>query len=299
MSQENTVEEVPTLGTFLRNHREQKGVSLDEATEATKISIRVLVAIENDDYNSLPAEAFSRGFYSLYATYLDLDPSEILSRYLESRGQQPIPRKNHTKPPLKNSKEFSTYAEPASFSSASTMSIITVVALIAAAAICWSLNWNPATYISAKLQSLKTKSLPEQGQLLESTPQKDSSIIDAQPVTPALPSKLPSIEFNVTPTPETTEQAVVAEPSTLPAIAYLIEARFNNSGNLQITLDDGFAIEKSYAAGETLQWKAKNKIILVMPEETSGSLVLNGIKIPLPEAKAGKRRLTLPEDLLD
>lgn len=206
MSQENTVEEPQTLGTFLRNHRELKGVSLDEATEATKISKRMLEAIENDDYNSLPAETFSRGFYSIYATFLGLDPAEILTRYYQSRGQQPAPRKNHTKPPLKNSKEFSTFAEPASFSSVSTMSIVTVTALVAAAAICWSLNWNPATYISAKLQSLKDKSLPAREQIFESTPQEEPSTMEVEPITPALPPNYPQFNSISPPLPKPQNQ---------------------------------------------------------------------------------------------
>ncbi|MBU1140602.1 MAG: helix-turn-helix domain-containing protein [Proteobacteria bacterium] len=299
MSQENTVEESPTLGTFLRNHREQRGVSLDEATEVTKISKRVLEAIESDAYDSLPAETFSRGFYSMYATFLGLDSAEILARYLESRKQQPLSRRGQAKVSLKSSNQFSTFSEPASFSSASAMSFIAIAILIAIAAICWSLGWNPATYISARLQSLKTVSLPGQEQVTESTPWEDTSAKNAQPVAPALAPELPKVQFNLAPTSETTEQSVTSKPSPPPALYYVIEARFNNGGNLQITLDDGAVLEKSFTAGETLQWEAKNKIFLVLPEEISGSLLLNGIEIPLPEAKDGQRRLTLPEDLLD
>jgi cytoskeleton protein RodZ len=154
MSQENTVEEPPTLGTFLRNHREQMGISLSEATESTRISARILKAIETDDFNSLPAETFSRGFYSIYAKFLELNPEEVLARYLKSRGQQPLSKTVQANPPIKNSQEFTIFEEPTSFPSVSVMNIIIVVALIAVATVCWSLNWNPATYISARLQNL-------------------------------------------------------------------------------------------------------------------------------------------------
>ncbi|MBU0945332.1 MAG: helix-turn-helix domain-containing protein [Proteobacteria bacterium] len=183
MSQKNTVEEPPTLGTFIRTHREQKGITLGEATESTKISDRILKAIENDDYDNLPAETFSRGFYTLYAKFLELNPEEILARYLKSRGQQPLSKRVQTKPRTKNRREFSTYAEPVSFSSVSTINFIIVAALIAVAAICWSLNWNPATYISAKLQTLKATPLPQQEQSIKPTPQNLSPTTEVQPAT--------------------------------------------------------------------------------------------------------------------
>lgn len=306
MSQENTVEEPPTLGTFLRDQREQKGVSLSEVTEVTKISTNVLEAIEDDDYDILPAATFSRAFYSMYAEFLGLNPEEILARYLKNSGQKPFSRKNNCKSPLKNSKKISSFAEPASFSSASTMNIIIVAILIAVTAVCWSLSWNPATYISHRLQKLKT-SVPSELELTtEPSPQDEPSARNTQASAPALPAELQTVDPKIAPTLETTEATETTEhpvtpesATTLPVIAYLLKGQFNMNGTLQITLDDGFVIEKSFIAGETLQWKANNKIVLVMPEEISGTLFLNGIEIPLPEARRGKRHLTLPEDLLD
>ncbi len=299
MSEENTVEELPALGTFLRDQREEKGVSLSEVTEVTKISTNVLEAIESDAYGILPAATFSRAFYSMYAEFLGLNPEEILARYLENSGQKPFSRKDNCKPPLKNSKKISSFAEPGSFSSAATMNIIIVAILIAVAAVCWSLSWNPATYISHRLHNLKT-SLPSELELTtEPSPQDEPLAKNTQASAPALPAELQTIAPNIAPPPETTEHSVTPEPPTLPVIAYLLEGQFNMNGTLQITLDDGFVLEKSFIAGQILQWKANDKIVLVMPEEISGTLFLNGIEIPLPEANTGQRRLTLPEDLLD
>ncbi len=315
MPQENTPEEIITLGSFLREKREKKGVSIRETTEITKISAKMLEAIENDDYATLPAEAFSRGFYSMYAEFLELDPADILNRYQNDRGLLENPINPLGKPPTKRAKAFSDYAEPASFSSFTTAGITIAAALIGIVAICWFLNWNPVTYISTKLQNMKNFSMSEQEQGVaspmppsepstEASPQENNSTPEPEAVPPALssqepPPPLPLQETEPEPAAEPPKQFTKEEVAAFPDIPYLLEAKFNQQGTLKITLDDGFIIEKSFAAGEPLQWEASNKIILALPEEISGSLQLNGITIPLPEATDGERRLSLPEDLLD
>jgi len=80
---------------------------------------------------------------------------------------------------------------------------------------------------------------------------------------------------------------------------YSLEIDFYTDGILKVTLDDGFVLDKHFTAGKTLKWQVKKKIIIDMPETIQGILRLNGIKIPLPKAENGRRRLLLPEDLLD
>lgn len=71
-----------TFGEELRREREIRGISVKEIAEATKVSRRFLEAIENDDYRSLPAPVFSRGFVREYARYLGLDSDDMVARYI-------------------------------------------------------------------------------------------------------------------------------------------------------------------------------------------------------------------------
>ena len=85
-----------------------------------------------------------------------------------------------------------------------------------------------------------------------------------------------------------------------PAVTlYNLQVTFQNSGTLKVTKDDGFVLDKHFSAGETLHWEVTKNIILDMPETVKGKLNLNGIEIPLPAAENGRRKLSLPEDLLD
>lgn len=79
---------LPELGRELRVQRELREISLREVSEATKISVRFLEAIENDDYGTLPAPVFTRGFLKEYAKQLGLDPEEIVDRYMLYVAQQ-------------------------------------------------------------------------------------------------------------------------------------------------------------------------------------------------------------------
>lgn len=70
-----------TLGRFLKRERDLRGVSLREIAETTKINVRVLEALEADDYDSLPPRAFIIGFLRAYAQCLKIDPQEVIALY--------------------------------------------------------------------------------------------------------------------------------------------------------------------------------------------------------------------------
>jgi cytoskeleton protein RodZ len=69
------------FGEYLRREREMRGVSLEEISAATKISIRFLQAIENEELAKLPGGIFTRSFVRTYARYLGLDEERVLADY--------------------------------------------------------------------------------------------------------------------------------------------------------------------------------------------------------------------------
>jgi cytoskeleton protein RodZ len=71
------------VGLELRQARERRGVSLQEIANSTKISLRVLQAIESDDEARLPAKVFTRSFVKTYAAQVGLEPDATMRRYLE------------------------------------------------------------------------------------------------------------------------------------------------------------------------------------------------------------------------
>jgi cytoskeleton protein RodZ len=67
------------FGEHLRREREMRGVSLEEISAATKISVRFLQAIENEELSKLPGGIFTRSFVRTYARYLGLDEERVLA----------------------------------------------------------------------------------------------------------------------------------------------------------------------------------------------------------------------------
>ena len=70
-----------SFGENLQREREMRGVTLQEISAATKISVRFLKALENEDFGQLPGGIFTRSFIRAYAKYLGLDDERVLAEY--------------------------------------------------------------------------------------------------------------------------------------------------------------------------------------------------------------------------
>jgi cytoskeleton protein RodZ len=78
------VAETVLMGSFgenLRREREMRGVTLEEISAATKISVRFLKSIEGEDFSKLPGGIFNRSFIRAYARYLGLDEEPLIAEY--------------------------------------------------------------------------------------------------------------------------------------------------------------------------------------------------------------------------
>ena len=72
------------FGTFLRQAREQRGVSLQDLAVTTKISARVLEALERNDPSKLPGGIFSRSFVRAYAREVGVDPDVAVANFVSA-----------------------------------------------------------------------------------------------------------------------------------------------------------------------------------------------------------------------
>jgi cytoskeleton protein RodZ len=70
-----------SLGEKLRQAREERGISISEVAEQTRISALYLEGIEADDYRTLPGGIFNKGFVKSYAKYVGVDEQEALQDY--------------------------------------------------------------------------------------------------------------------------------------------------------------------------------------------------------------------------
>ena len=61
------------IGQILRKAREEKGLTLEQAEEQTKIRRKYIEALENEKYEVLPGPVYVKAFIKTYARYLDLN----------------------------------------------------------------------------------------------------------------------------------------------------------------------------------------------------------------------------------
>ena len=75
-----------SIGEELKREREFREISLREISDATKINIRMLEAIEKDNFGALPGGIFNRNFIRAYAEFIGLDPELIIRKYQVQTG---------------------------------------------------------------------------------------------------------------------------------------------------------------------------------------------------------------------
>ncbi len=78
---------VENFGLHLKHERELRGVSLEEIAESTRIHIRYLEALENNEFDKMPGEVFVKGYIRSYARVIGFDSEEMVNVYDESVGK--------------------------------------------------------------------------------------------------------------------------------------------------------------------------------------------------------------------
>ena len=72
----------PDFGSRMKRMREERGVTLRQIADATKISKAFLEALERNDISRLPGGIFSRAFVRSYAIEIGLDPEQTVREFL-------------------------------------------------------------------------------------------------------------------------------------------------------------------------------------------------------------------------
>jgi len=81
---------VGAFGEKLRQQRERRGLSLDAISTSTKISTRMLRAIEDEHFDQLPGGVFNKGFVRAYARQVGLDEEEVITDYLAALRESQV-----------------------------------------------------------------------------------------------------------------------------------------------------------------------------------------------------------------
>lgn len=78
-----------SFGEHLRREREMRGISLEEIVATTKIGRRLLVALEEEQFELLPGGIFNKSYVRAYARCVGIDEDAAVAEYLQAAQEAP------------------------------------------------------------------------------------------------------------------------------------------------------------------------------------------------------------------
>jgi cytoskeletal protein RodZ len=79
------------FGRHLKTERQSRGFTLEEISQATKISVCYLEALEKEQFDRLPAPTFTKGFIRSYCHFIRLDETQAIFAYSHCAGSEFAP----------------------------------------------------------------------------------------------------------------------------------------------------------------------------------------------------------------
>ena len=250
-------------GQMLRTARENKQWSLTDTEEVTKIRVRYIQALEEENYGILPGSTYAKGYLRTYAKQLGLNSDEIIALYSTS-----MKSKDSIAPPVL--KTLQVPAKPRSLWVRLAF-IGGVVVLMMVVFTIKNLYFTGNEIVDPPFASTPLISAPKSG---------------AAKTPPSVP---------VTP-PQTTPPDVIATTQD----GLTAKLVFTQPCWIEIRIDGQASFQATYAAGTTKEIKGTDKIELVSIGNAGGlTITLNGIELPIL-GKAGEvqRNVVLTKDTL-
>jgi len=294
--------EFENTGKQLQKLRIDKGLSIKEVSEITRISVVNLNAIENHDFESLPADTFTRGFLAIYADFLGADTTRIVSLFMEERENSRTPVKRSRVRQSRKVLAPTILAEPSHVSSMTMAGILLLVIIVLFTGFCLYTSWNPFSFLFKKTNDFETalNSVYLGNETLDQQPTypefersaQQSTLLDPEENNPVT---APTNEIgqnnqqaddhgiavaNSTTLQQNTEQ-IAEEPK------YLVHVTFLKNTRVRTRIDDQLSTDERFYTGDEKDWSADRSIHLTFSQAECASILVNGEPVEFPELIGG------------
>lgn len=237
-----------SLGSFLEEARKAKGYSLEEAQNSTKIQLKYLKALEEENFRVLPEESvFVKGFLRSYAQFLDVDANEAIEKYdillnpvKEEVLEQPKPNPAISARRAKRRKEIEEDGKLAERPAIKVNWFFVAGAFLVIILGSWGYN-----------QLNKPSEVPVMPAVIEQQPPKKEE---------------PPISVS-DPTEEKQEEL---------AAPVVLKARVENDCWVQVSVDGKIVMAEVLSAGTDKEWQAQEEIILKVGNAGGIAVSYNG-----------------------
>jgi cytoskeletal protein RodZ len=247
-------------GAVLRRCREFHGITLEEASETTKIGISHLKALENDQIRVFANQAYLKGFLRIYATFLGLNSDDVARMYDKLFGvQSEKPDSARTPPtPTKPPRRLISFKKmilPAF-----------LLALILITAIFFKRPPVPPARQPQPTMVVVPSSLNSALHISQSSARNKRVGQD-------IPSSKPERRSAELPDPEKT---VTLKRVVDTAKGFILKIKVTQNGTLTATVDGSGAQQYELTIGDVIEWKADKKVTLELSNAGGVDVELNG-----------------------
>ncbi|GJL66380.1 MAG: XRE family transcriptional regulator [Nitrospirales bacterium] len=277
---EPTITSSDSIGVHLKKIRETQGLSLDQVASLTRIQAKFLQALENEEFQLLPEQVFTRGFVRTYARSLGISEEDTLRRFSESssdyyqQGQK-----------AQHQAQLQIQEEKRGKLNRNLVIIISIIILVALGFLLPNQQQSPPPSSPPEQEhselsspdlskSEKTNVEPEETELSslpikeeESPPAEQEAQSDLDP-SPAMPS--PAIAE--TPTPSAAPAESIS-PSTDPL---RLEIQATQLTWVVVKSDNDDPKEALLQPGQTATWEAQQQFTLTLGNAAGSVVKLNG-----------------------
>ncbi len=276
-----------TVGGHLSRLRRERCLTVAETAELTRISAATIQAIEQSEFDKLPADPFVRGLLTKYAKFLGVEPEALAEDFFRERDSMlPGRKKGEGRRPNIPLQPI-RLAEPVHVSSALVAGLLLLGLILSFTAFCLYTSWNPISFLLKKNETSSAPFMPIPG------------IVPAQATNPA-PGGTTAGGGEEKKKEERT-LAPAMSPDTAQALAaatYRLELELLRTGQLEVSIDGGLWKKHEFLPGDKLEYRAEKPLQLRFDQPNIARLQLNGAPVAFPPATDGRYRLIIPEDLL-
>ncbi len=162
-------------GAMLKRAREAANISAADIAARTRLELKVVEALEREDYLSLAAAAFVKGYIRSIARELNIDSAPILAQYIQQAQIED--------PALADFSSRSPVQITSSSALIRTISLVLVAIVLALVALWWQHNYKAPAEPTEALTEIPA---PGEIKALETGPQPAPTGADKNPATPPL-----------------------------------------------------------------------------------------------------------------
>ena len=284
-----------SVGSYLRERREVRGVSLKEMARATRVRERYLEALEADEFSELPAGVFTKGFIRACCQVLSEPPDEALRIYSAQLGL-PATLGEPSRPPGLAERDGRA-REPI---------LITLVLLVTLGVALFGLTFALQSRQRPPSVSLSRRSeapAPAASEPVAPPTATQSAAAPPAPRAPGAPTAGPapaasSARVEVPePTRTPTAGVFVPTPTAPSPPAYRLVARVKETTWIRVRTDDGHVTEETMSPGDVREWVSSRRFVLTIGNAGGIALELNGRQLPaLGPSGSVIPRLVIPSD---